>query len=374
MRITTGEYEIVLTLSTLVKRNITIQIDTAGRRVNNSKIDEYIKEYLLFINSITSGTTYRIENNIIEFSPGTLTGGSISFRCKYYTVPQLIYYTLPLYGYCKIPITLRVKGCTNKSSRTNTSTKDTLLLPDVSIDTLKHIYSKVLSRFGVLIDISIEKRSMYPSKEGIVIFTCNQINTLNTIRLDSRESLNKIVCINYSNRINSSIINRITNTERDTIKKTTNKIKIFNDIGNKTNSDISPGYGILLMALCNNGIYFTETAADGTVPVSELLPEELVTEQTKILYKSIRTSGIYDHKLQTLLLILLSINNSDCSTLLIRDLSQENKEVLSILEKVVKYTYTIEKYHRNTQDINTGVSDNLFLIKSCGLGYKNINK
>lgn len=355
MEISTNEAKLALTLSTISRRSIFLDKST-DENSNNS-----IREYLQLIKRVTHGSFIEEKSNVFSYTPGTIHGGPLSFQCTHNTVPDVIISILPLVPFCKVPISLTIKGTTNA--------KDS-----PSIDLVRAVYCKILSQFGVVAEIKINKRAISPSLNGDVLLIGETATSLSPVVCDRREELKRIIGVNYSARISSDIVHRISNTAREHLKSITPSVKIYNDIGNSKTSAETPGHGCVLLAFGNSSIYEVEYTADHSDSVLDQTPEERMNELIQKFYKNIRTSGVYSHSVQYFVFVLLALTTVDGSAIVIRKISKKDKEILGLLEKILNYTYTIEMYVKTEQDINSGISDDLLVIKSCGVGYTNIYK
>ncbi|KAI5192547.1 RNA 3'-terminal phosphate cyclase-like protein [Nematocida minor] len=355
MEISTNEVKLALTLSTISRRKILLRKPLSESSSNQTR------EYLQFMKRITKGSEIEEKPDGFSYTPGTIQGGAISFQCIHNTVPDLIANILPMLAFCRIPVRLSIKGTTNA--------KDSL-----SIDMIRAVYCKILSQFGVVSEIKINRRAIHPSHDGDVLLIAETANSLNPIVCDKREELKRIIGINYSARINSDVLHRITNVARDKLKPITPSVKIYNDIGNSKTSAETPGFGSILLAFGNNSIYEAECTIDGSDSLIDVPAEKRMTNLLRNFLKNIRTSGSYSHTIQHFVFVLLALTTVDGSAVIIRKISKKDKEVLFLLEEILKYTYTIEPYVKTENDIESGLSDELLLIKSCGVGYTNIHK
>lgn len=355
MEINTNEAELALTLSTISRKTILLAKSPDEAQNNRTK------EYLQFMKRITKGSTIEEKPTAFLYSPGTIQGGEVSFKCVHNTSPGLILSILPLLPFCRIPLRLSLEGTTNGKG-------------SCSIDMVRAVYCKILGQFGVISEIKINKRAIHPSADGDVLLISETANSLAPIVCYKREQLKRIIGINYSTRLGSDILHRITNIARDRLKPVTSSVKIYNDIGNSKTASSTPGFGSVLIAFGNNSIYAEECTVDGTDSLIDTPAEERIESVIKLFLKSIRTSGFYSHNVQFFVFILLALTTVDGSAVVIKKLSKRDTEILSLLENLLNYTYTIEKYMKTKEDIESGVSDNLLVIKSCGVGYTNIHK
>lgn len=357
MEVIAEQVESVIVLSLVARKSVKIK----GKRVCEDR--DGLSEYLRFVEALTEGTKGSIREEEIEFTPGALVGGSVEFTCRYNSIPEILVSILPICGLCKYPIKLLVKGTTNSSRREG-----------LSIDLIKSVHSRVLSQFGVNVEIRVNRRAIFPSLDGEVLFLSERVSELSPVQIDRREMLSQIVSVNYSARIPSDILNRITNLHRDLLKPVTPSVKIYNEIGNRSNSGSTPGYGALLLAMGRSSIYYAEYTVDQGQSLLEAAPEKRSKLLVKEFLKTVRRSGGYDKKIQPFLFMLLALTSPDASAVLLGKINGKGREVLSHLEKMLKYTYTIEPYRRSEQDVNSGLSPDLLVIKSFGVGYKNIYK
>lgn len=460
MEIQTEEIECAIVLSVLGRKQLTI------RRESGEDVSEEIEDLLRLIAEISDGFKYSIKGNTVEVYPGSLRGGSLSFTPRHASVPYLLHSLLPLSPFTQSPLRVTLLGPTNgpavfpgagtalgnrtDMNRANPAEMKSATTPSEkncatplgrefpSTDCIKAVHCKILKDFGTVCDVSIKKRSLYPSRNGEVLFLSETSLEMEPIRHDRREKLKRIVCINYSARISGDIPTRLTNSLRDALRSVTQRIKIYNDIGSRQTAGNTPGYGTLLVASGRNSRYYTEecwsqtekeettpdtsqtgniggkqtnpkkppaqrkrgkgfylfkrpeaqsagqkSAAEpsdtfsGTAPPPGFLqtsPETRALEQSRRLLSTIRHSGAYDHKLQSFIFVLLSVTRADASSFLIRKPGKKDRETLRLLEEILKYTYTIEKYTKSKEDANSGVSDSLFVFKSYGSGLANIYK
>ncbi|KAI5172556.1 RNA 3'-terminal phosphate cyclase-like protein [Nematocida sp. LUAm3] len=383
MKIITELPRAAISMALISKKKIEIPCAVPAKR-------KEIEEFLNFISKLSS-STYAVHDTNFSFSPGVLKGGAIEFLCASLTIPELLTDILPVLFLSRSPLHLTLHGTTNSPPRAHTDAhtdargtisktdaRGTISKTDMdmdtytcSIDTIKSVHCKILNMFGVSCEIKIVKRAIYPSTEGEVLLLCSVAEELSPVCIDRREQLDRIVSVNYSSRLSGDILNRITNYHRDTLKPITPSIKVYNDIGNKSNSK-GTGYGALLLGLGSNSVYYSEYMVGEGDSLIDSPPERRSEESIKEFLRAIRRSGAVDYKVQNFLFLLLPLTSVDASSVLIRKVSSSGKEILSLLEEIVQYKYTIEAYRRTEEDMNNGLSKDLFLIKSFGVGYKNI--
>ncbi|EIJ89142.1 RNA 3'-terminal phosphate cyclase [Nematocida parisii ERTm1] len=355
MEISSNEPKIALTLSSICKRTIHL------KKQSDDESNNATSEYIQILKKLSAGASIKEERDEYIYTPGTINGGELSFQCVHNTIPDVIIALLPLVPFCRIPIRLTLKGTTNKKEFT-------------SIDMVRAMYCKILSQFGVVAEVKINTRALYPSQNGEVLFMAETATSLSPVILSHREELRRIIGINYSAKINSDTVHTVSNVAREHLSQISSSVKIYNDIGNSKTTSGTPGQGSVLLAFGHNSIYAVEYTVDGTDSLVELTAEERINKLVQVFYKNIRSSGSYSHTVQYFIFILLSLTTVDASSVIIRRISQKDKEVLLLLEKIMKYTYTVEPYIKTEKDINSGIPDNLLVIKSCGVGYTNIFK
>ncbi|EHY66063.1 RNA 3'-terminal phosphate cyclase [Nematocida ausubeli] len=355
MEISSNEHKIAVTLSTIARR--TIHID----RLSHPEGNEGTEEYIQLMKKLTVGTLIKEDQSFFSYTPGTIQGGEASFQCTHNTVADVLISLLPLALFCRIPLRLTLKGTTNKKETT-------------SVDMVRAVYCKLLGQFGVIAEVKINKRAIFPSNDGEVLLMAETASSLSPVILDQREDLRRIIGINYSAKINSDTVHAVSNVARSHLSQVCSSVKIYNDIGNSKTTGGTPGHGCLLLAFGHSSIYGVEYTVDGTDSVLDRSAEERMDGLVQQFYKNIRTSGSYSHTVQYFVFILLSLTTVDGSSIIIRRISKKDKEILLLLERILKYTYTVEPYMKTEKDINAGVPDNLLVIKSCGVGYTNIHK
>ncbi|KAH9385644.1 RNA 3'-terminal phosphate cyclase-like protein [Nematocida major] len=355
MEINTSEGKLALTLCTISRKSVNLQ-KSQEPRINNET-----REYLQLMQKITAGSEVRESADAFSYVPGSIQGGSILFECVHCSVPDVLASVLPLVVFCRIPVHLTVRGVTNSQA-------------GISVDFVKAVHCKIMSQFGVVSEIKINRRAIYPSADGEVLLMAEHASALKPIVCDRREELRRIIGVNYSARISSDILHRVSTSEREQLKTITPSVKIYNDIGNSKTSGKTPGHGCLLLAFGNSSIYEAEYTVDGSDSLLESSPEERVDRLIQAFYKNIRSSGSYSHRIQHFVFVLMALTTVDGSAVVIRKISKKDREVLHLLESILKYSYTIEPYVKTEHDVNSGLPDGLLLIKSCGVGYTNIYK
>lgn len=357
LAISTEEVELCLILALLTRTAVTITSTLPPEDAEDIEI------FASFIKAITDKSTVKVENSRIVFAPGTFRGGDILFNCQNTPIGYFIYYILPIVGYSKLPTKIVFQGVTNKSEGSASRRRR-----GSNIDTLKSVFAKIYRAFGGVAEIKINKRSFYPSPEGEVVLVTDRVATLNSLTLTKKTQLSRIININYSSRIGSDLLNKITNYNRDTLKEITPHVKVYNDIGNRTNTGASPGHGVLLVADGESGVYFGEECVDGdpsramVAEERERVPEKVVRE----LLTSIQRSGSFDYKAQSFLFVLLSLSRGDISSVVIRRIDRAGRETLALLKTFLNYTYKLERYSRDREEVDRGVDRKLLVFKSYG--------
>lgn len=383
MEVSTSEAETAIVLSLITRREILLAKPTGGR-----ERERQVERFVSFVKAVTAKSRVSQAEGGLLFSPGTLSGGELFFDCEDVPIAYFLYHILPIAGFFKRPLRIVLKGATNKSDPLTPRRLARGQKPRaqeercagpwrsaecMSVDAVKAVLCKVLARFGVCAELKINRRSMHPSADGEVVLLADTCRSLESASFERKEKLERIVCVNYSSRIGSDVIHRMTNHCRDVLKEITSSVKVYNDVGNKTNTGKTPGYGTLLLASGENSLYFSECAIDGDV--GEAVPAEAVSALAiKELLKTMKKSGAFDHKIQSFLFVLLALTKADVSTLLIKRICPGEREVLNLLGAFLNYAYTIEKYSRTEEEIEAGVPSELLLIKSYGVGYENIYK
>lgn len=126
---------------------------------------EFEASFIRLLDKITNGSKIEVNETgtAVHYEPGLLYGGTIEHDCS--TQRSVSYYLEPLLAlapFCKIPLSLTLRGVTN----------DQL---DPSIDVLRCSSMPVLKRFLLVDDgltLQISKRGAPPKGGGEIIFTC----------------------------------------------------------------------------------------------------------------------------------------------------------------------------------------------------------
>jgi RNA 3'-terminal phosphate cyclase len=347
MDLESDEKECAIVLSLISRREIKLGILGLGLGDRDR-----LERFLLFIKLLSPSSEYSFTELHLLFTPGTLQGGHVHFKSAF-PVSYFLYHILPICAFFKLPLKIKIEGITNSKSY-------------LSVDSLKCVYSKVLSYFGIGIEVKINRRALDPSTDGEVVFLSGVAESIESVDFSRKEALDRVVNINYSSRLGSDALNRITNYNRNSLRRVTSSVKVYNDIGNRSNCGDTPGYGIVLMATGKNTLFYSE-GISGTAEKVEDLCELTI----KDFLKSMRGSGVLDRKTLQVLFVLLALSKTDISTLLISKIDARGRETLRLLSKMLNYRYKIEEYRKSAEEMENGVPA-LLILKSSGTGYSNI--
>lgn len=304
------------------------------------------------IEKITNGSQISINETgtRVNFTPGFITGGKISFDCG--NSRSIGYYLegiIPLLIFGKNASQVTFIGITNDNT-------------DLSVDTIKSVILPFLSKYGINegLSLSIKVRGAPPEGGGQVIFTCPSVRSLTSISILEEGLIKRVRGTAYSTRVSPQISNRMIDKARSVFTNFLSDVYIFSDHFKGKEGGNSSGYGMNLIAETTEGIlYSAEYYAE-----AGSTPEDIGEYAAKLLLEEINKRGCVDTSLQSLALLLMVLCPEDVSKIRIGKLSQYTIQYIRHLKDFFGITFKIK------EDENTNT-----LIFSCvGIGYSNVSR
>lgn len=273
----TRNFRLRLVLATLAGSPIRITKIRSGDL--NPGLKDHEVSFLRLLEAVTNGSHIEISytGTTVIYRPGLIIGGQLTHTCLgqkpigYFLEPML--YLAP---FSKKKFSIVFNGLTStESSR------------DAGIEGIKWGLLPVMEKFGVReAEIHILKRGSAPLGGGEVHFICNSLiaNPLTLHALEVPKFL-AIRGVAFCTRVSPSVVNRIIDSARKTLRPTGIEVNITADVWRGENSGRSPGFGVTLVAELKKGwrIFAEATGKAGSLPedLGELVAYQLLEELTK---------------------------------------------------------------------------------------------
>lgn len=330
-------------------------------RPDEDGINEYEENLIQLIEKITSGCKFNIskDRSRLNFSPGTITGGSIKHNC--HIARSISYYLevlLCLAPFSKQPFEITLNGVTNDKI-------------DPNVDEIKSSALPIIKRFvgdieGTKLDIKINARGYKPEGGGQIILTCPVIRQLKPVQLIKPGKVKRIRGIAVAARVSPQMANRMIDASKGIMLQFIPDVYIYSDHNKGKTSGLSPGFSLSLSAETMEGCFYTSSAVSNSKGSNEgpSVPEDVAKEATYNLFEEIAKGGCVDSNCQSLALILMAFNQKDISQLRLGSLTNYSIHLLRHIKEFCGLTFRLEP-----------CDDSNEIIASCeGIGYKNMNR
>nr|CAD2170937.1 unnamed protein product [Meloidogyne enterolobii] len=379
------ESEIIILEGSNFFRQYLVYSILSGRRISIRNIRPYddspgIKDFeyklLSLIDLITNGSEIDINKTgtQVDFSPGTLQGGSFEFqcgveRCISYFLEPLIF----LAPFCKIAINGNLKGLTN--------------VPDeLSVDAINSTWLPVFSRFVPTDDdlyLKINARGFLPDAGGSVTFCSPIKKNLRPVQFVKPGKICKIRGLAYVCKVSPSIASRMIEAAKKMLHGYISDVYITIDQRKGPQGGLSPGFGIFITASTTEGVsYFGEAMSNPKDSQKvQLIPEEIGAEAAKRLLNEIYKGGCTDSSAQALATTFMTLCDKDVSKFLFGPLSFYCVHTMRNLRLFFNHTFKLDElwklekkeFDEEKKRRCTGSEDKC-LLTCVGIGYYNINK
>ncbi|RHY28710.1 hypothetical protein DYB32_005760 [Aphanomyces invadans] len=164
----------------------------------------------------------------------------------------------------------------------------------------------------------------------------------------------------YCTRVSPQTSNRIVDTSRGLFNKLLPDVYIYSDHYRGTDSGLSPGYALSLVAETTTGVLLgAETAA-----TSGSLPEDVASMASHLLCEEIQRGGCVDTSNQCLALLLMTLSPEDVSKIRFGKLTPYSMQYLRHLRDFFGVTFKIKADHESKS----------VLLSCLGIGFKNLSK
>ncbi|KAF0715883.1 hypothetical protein AaE_011237, partial [Aphanomyces astaci] len=278
-----------------------IRIDNIRGDSEEPGITEFEANFLRLLDSITNGSQIEINETgtVLKYTPGFIVGGTIEHDCgTKRAIGWFLEALVALAPFAKRPLVATLKGITNDDV-------------DASVDFFKAVTIPLIKQFGLDegLDFKVKKRGAPPLGGGEVIFRCPTVRQLKSIHLIEEGYIKRIRGVAYCTRVSPQTANRIVDTSRGLFNKLLPDVYIYSDHYRGTDSGLSPGYALSLVAESTTGVLLgAETAA-----TSGSLPEDVASMASHLLCEEIQKGGCVDTSNQCLALLLMTLSPEDVS-------------------------------------------------------------
>ncbi|CAK5080549.1 unnamed protein product [Meloidogyne enterolobii] len=419
------ESEIIILEGSNFFRQYLVYSILSGRRISIRNVRPYddspgIKDFeyklLSLIDLITNGseidinkTGRNVKGTQVDFSPGTLQGGSFEFqcgveRCISYFLEPLIF----LAPFCKIAINGNLKGLTNVPDELSVDAINSTWLPVFSrfVPTDDDLYLKVFFNFWKLhqekfgrrghdgakpelpgkfltLKIFINARGFLPDGGGSVTFCSPIKKNLRPVQVVKPGKICKIRGLAYVCKVSPSIASRMIEAAKKMLHGYISDVYITIDQRKGPQGGLSPGFGIFITATTTEGVsYFGEAMSNPKDSQKvQLIPEEIGAEAAKRLLNEIYKGGCTDSSAQALATTFMTLCDKDVSKFLFGPLSFYCVHTMRNLRIFFNHTFKLDElwklekkeFDEEKKRRCTGSEDKC-LLTCVGIGYYNINK
>lgn len=358
----TRNFRLRLVLATLAGTPIRITKIRSGDL--NPGLRDHEVSFLRLLEAVTNGSHIEISytGTTVIYRPGLIIGGLLTHACLgqqpigYFLEPML--YLAP-FSKKKFSIVFTGLTSTDKSDSTG-------------IESIKWGLLPVMEKFGVReAEIHILKRGSAPLGGGEVHFICNSLIaqplTLHALEVPKFLAIRGVA---FCTRVSPSVVNRIIDSTRQTLKPTGIDVNVTADVWRGENSGRSPGFGVTLVAELKKGwrIFAEGTGLAGSLPedLGEVVAYQLLEELTK--------SASFGRNQLNLALAFMAIGKEDVGRLTLhRD--QVDEDLVWYLRDLKALFGTEAFFQDGTDGVeNIDESEKYVTISVKGVGFTSASK
>ncbi|KYQ93340.1 RNA 3'-terminal phosphate cyclase family protein [Tieghemostelium lacteum] len=317
---------------------------------------DFEASFLRLIDKVTNGSKIEINTTgtALTYIPGIIMGGkSLTHECgQSRGISYFVEGLLCLGPFAKAAIDITLTGITNNDL-------------DLTIDTLRTTTLPIIRKFGLEEGLSIKvlKRGAPPNGGGMVNFKCPIVPQLRAVQLVDEGKIRRIRGIAYATRVSPQFSNRVLDTAKGLLLEFTPDVYISSDHYRGTESGLSPGYGLTLVAETTTGCCLSAECMGSSSGIdSGESPEDLGKKTALALLEEILNGGCVDSHNQSLALLFMVLCPEDISKIRLGKITEYTMEYLRHLRDFFGVTFKIEP----DQDSKT-------VIFTClGIGFKNM--
>eukprot|EP00124_Ichthyophonus_hoferi_P000881 Ihof_evm5s38 gene=Ihof_evmTU5s38 len=289
-----------------------VRIDKIRNEENDPGLRDYEVSFIRLMDKLTNGSAVEINHSgtSILFKPGILScKRKLEHDCG--STRAIGYFLEPIVAlapFSKHPTHITFTGITNDSV-------------DPTVDSIRTVTLPLLKKFGIDADEGLElkivKRGAPPLGGGEVLFRSPTIKKTHPVNLTDAGKIKRVRGIVYSTRMSPQTGSRVVESARGLLNRLLPDVYIYTDHYKGTESGLSPGYALVLVAETTNGtLYGSELCA-----TKGSLPEDIGRDCSKMLFEEIHRGGCVDTQNQALALLFMVLGPEDVSKVRLGKLS-----------------------------------------------------
>ncbi|MCE4612495.1 MAG: RNA 3'-terminal phosphate cyclase [Desulfurococcales archaeon] len=269
-----------------------------------------------------------IGSTVIEFYPGEIRGGRYVINIGTAgSVTLVLQALIPVMGFAPSRISVRIMGGT-----------DVPMSP--TIDYFREVFTPLLERCGLRVEISLLRRGHYPRGGGIVEAKVEEPpGSLKPVNLEERGSLLEIRGRSHAVRLPSHVASRQALSARGILERELGREALIEEEWYAPGRDphLGPGSGITLWAVFSNSIMGSDALGERGKPA-----ERVGEEAARKLVEDVRTGTSLDRHASDMLPLYAALARGE-SRLTGSRLTMHAITVFKLLELIMEgFEYNIE--------------------------------
>jgi len=357
-----------LVLATITSKSF--RISNIRTRDDDPGLQEAEAGFVRLLDKLTNGSKVEVNETgtQLTYQPGVLLGGRVEHQCSssrgvgYWLEP-----ILALAPFCKNPLHLILTGVTNNQV-------------DPSPDYIKASCLPVLRRFlldDTGLELHVNKRGAAPGGGGQVVLRCPVKKSPRPVQVMDQGKIKRIRGVAWGVRVSPSVANRVVESAKGKLLQFIPDIYIYTDHMTGAKSGNSPGFGLILTAETNTGVFLSaevcsNAAGGGDGPT---VPEELGVKGAQLLMEEIFRGGCADSLSQSLAVVLMGLGPPDVSKFMVGPLSPYTVQCLRHVRDFMDLTFKLETFVReDEEDSGLRMGADKVVMTCVGVGFTNMSK
>jgi len=357
-----------LVLATLTSRSV--RISNIRTRDDDPGLQEAEAGFVRLLDKLTNGSKIEVNETgtKLTYQPGVLIGGKVEHQCSltrgvgYWLEP-----ILALAPFCKHPLHLVLTGVTNNQV-------------DPSPDIIKGSCLPVLRKFlldDAGLELTVNKRGAAPGGGGQVVLKCPVKKSIRPVQIMDQGKIKRIRGVAWGARVSPSVANRVVESAKGKLLQFIPDIYIYTDHMTGGKSGHSPGFGLVLTAETNTGVFISAEVCSNPAGSDQgpSVPEELGVQGAHQLMEEIFRGGCADSLSQSLTVLLMGLGPPDVSKFVVGPLSPYTVQCLRHVKDFMDLTFkleTLDKEEEEEKHLKMGADK---VILTCvGVGFTNMSK
>jgi len=357
-----------LVLATLTSRSV--RISNIRTRDDDPGLQEAEAGFVRLLDKLTNGSKIEVNETgtKLTYQPGVLIGGKVEHQCSltrgvgYWLEP-----ILALAPFCKHPLHLVLTGVTNNQV-------------DPSPDIIKGSCLPVLRKFlldDAGLELTVNKRGAAPGGGGQVVLKCPVKKSIRPVQIMDQGKIKRIRGVAWGARVSPSVANRVVESAKGKLLQFIPDIYIYTDHMTGGKSGHSPGFGLVLTAETNTGVFLSAEVCSNPAGSDQgpSVPEELGVQGAHLLMEEVFRGGCADSLSQSLTVLLMGLGPPDVSKFVVGPLSPYTVQCLRHVKDFMDLTFkleTLDKDEEEEKHLKMGADK---VILTCvGVGFTNMSK